>query len=136
MELGAAYNIDPEFYQRHLRFPNRRLAKNESFLLPALPSFQSSILQMSVTTIGHNLTPQHRSVDEKRLRGAGEMDEYLMSLRTGQYRGRNWGPRDSVVRSFAVHDEREFSIQQMITICITRITGGDDCWKGEMTKST
>ena len=136
IDLGAAYKIDPEFYQRHLRFLNPRLAKNESFLLPVLPSFQTSILQMSVTTIGHHVTPQHRSVDEKRLCSAGKMDEYLMNLRNGRGMGRNWEPRDSVVRSFAVHDEKEFSIQQMITICIIRIAGGDDCWKGERTKST
>ena len=132
LELGAAYNIDPEFYQRHLHFPNCRSTENKSFLLPVLPSFQSTMLQMSVTTIGHHLTPQHRSVDEKRLSVAGEMDEYLMSLHTGRYMGRNWGPRDSLVRFFAVHDEREFSIQQMISIFITRIAGGDDCWKGDV----
>ena len=136
IDLGAAYNIDPEFYQRHLRFLNPRLTKNKSFLLPVLPSFQTSILQMSVTTIGHHVTPQHRSVDEKRLRSAGKMDEYLMNLRNGRGMGRNWEPRDSVVRSFAVHDEKEFSIQQMITSCIIRIAGGNDCWKGEKMKST
>ncbi len=136
IDLGATYNIDPESYQRHLCFLNPRLTKNESFLLPVLPSFQTSILQMSVTTIGHHVTPQHKSLDEKRLHSAGKMAEYLMGLRNGRYMGRNWEPRDSVVRSFAVHDEKEFSIQQMITICMIRIAGGDDCWKGERTKST
>ena len=134
--LGAAYNIDPEFYQRHLCFLIPRLTKTESFFLPVLPSFQTSILQMSVTTIGHHRTPQYRSVDEKRLRSASKMDEYLINLRNGRGMGRNWEPRDSVVRSFAVHDGKEFSIQQMIPICIIKIAGGDDCWKGERTKST
>ena len=136
IDLGAAYNIDPEFYQRHLRFLIPRLTKNESFFLPVLPSFQTSILQISVTTIGHHRTPQYRSVDEKRSRSASKMDEYLINLRNGRGMGRNWEPRDSVVRSFAVHDEKEFSIQQMITICMIRIAGGDDCWKGKRTKST
>lgn len=71
----------------------------------------------------------------KRLRSASKMEEYLMDLRNGRGMGRNWEPRDSVVRSFAVHDQKEFSIQQMITICIIRVAGSDNCWKGERTKS-
>ena len=83
---------------------------------------------MSVTTISRHVTPQYKSVDEKRRHFAGKMDEYLLGLRNGWwYKGRNWEPSDSVVRAFAVHDENEFSIQQMITICVTRIAGGDDC---------
>ena len=136
IDLGAAYNIDPEFYQRHLRFLIPRSTKNESLFLPVLPSFQTLILQMSITTVGHHRTHQYRSVDGKRLRSASKMDEYLMNLRNGRGMGRDWEPRDSVVRSFAVHDEKEFSIQQIITICMIRIAGGDECWKGERTKST
>ena len=135
IDLGAAYNIDPEFYQRHLRFLLPRLNENEHFLLPVLPSFQTSILQMSVTTIGHHRTPQYRSVEEKRLRSASKMEEYLIHLRNGRGMGRNWEPRDSVVRCYAVHDQKEFSIQQMITICIIMVAGSDNCWKGERTKS-
>ena len=83
---------------------------------------------MSVTTISRHVTPQYKSVDEKRRHFACKMDKYLLGLRNGWwYKGRNWEPSDSVVRAFAVHDENEFSIQQMITVCVTRIAGGDDC---------
>ena len=136
VDLGATYEIDPEFYQRHLSFLKPRVNKNESLLLPLLPSFQTTILQLPLTTIGRHVTPQYKSVAEKRLHSASKMDEYLLGLRKGSYMGRKWEPRDSVVRSFAVHDENEFSIQQMITICTKNIAGADDCWKGKNSKST
>lgn len=54
-ELGATYNVDPESFQRHLRFlqPGNEEAISAP---PILPSSQSSISQMSVTTVGHHNT--------------------------------------------------------------------------------
>lgn len=86
VDLGATYNIDPEFYQRHLSFLKPRVTKNKALLLPLLPSFQTTILQLSITTTGRHVTPLYKSVDEKRIYSASKMDEYLFGLRNGSYR--------------------------------------------------
>ena len=127
VELGAAYHIDPDFFQRHLRFLDHDSTKNESCVLP---SFQSSIFQTVVTNLGYHVTPQYSSLQDKRVKAADNMKAYIKGLRTGKYMGRPWKPAESIIRAFAVHDEFEFSIQQLITVCVMKVAGTVDDWKG------
>ncbi|KAL8683743.1 MAG: hypothetical protein Q9186_000377 [Xanthomendoza sp. 1 TL-2023] len=122
------------YCQRHLLFLDRNSTGDES---PLLPSFQTSIFQLSVTTVGRHVTPQYSSLQEKRRKVAADMKTYLKGLTKGECvsqpwdragKGRFWKPAESVVRSFAVHDEHEFSIQQQITIDL-EWDRGTDIWK-------
>ncbi|KAL8946871.1 MAG: hypothetical protein Q9222_006791 [Ikaeria aurantiellina] len=125
LELGAAYNIDPELFQRHLQFLEPGSAMNKPALLP---SAQSSVFQLSVTTVGRHVTPQYRSLQEKRRRVSAGMTTYVEGLIRGECISKTWGrtgknsrpwkSNESIVRSFAVHDDHEFSIQQLISVCV------------------
>lgn len=91
-ELGATYNVDPEFFQRHLRFlqPGNEEATSAP---PLLPCFQSCIFQMSVTTVGHHNTSLCRNVGTKRA-PSEDMAQYLEGLQKGV----DWKPNDSIVQ--------------------------------------
>ena len=131
VELGAAYNIDPEFYRRHLCFLDAPLINNDVALLP---SFQNAIFQLPVTTVCRHITPQYSSVQEKRRESTKQMSAYLKCLRHGGDGGRTWRQSESIVRSFAVHDLAEFSMQQMISIYVVQAgnppASREGAWKG------
>ncbi|KAL8708167.1 MAG: hypothetical protein Q9220_006928 [cf. Caloplaca sp. 1 TL-2023] len=80
LELGAAYSIDPELFRRHLQFVQPVSAMFKPVLLP---SAQSSIIQLSVTTVGRHVTPQYTSLQDKRRRVAADMATYLKGLARG-----------------------------------------------------
>lgn len=128
-ELGGAYHVDPEFFQRHLHFlragsHSRQTAK---YSLPLLPSFQSTILQIPITSVGWHASTIYRDVADKRAAVAQHMAEYWTRLE----RGSKWKTCDSIVRSFAVHDKNEFSIQQYVTVYVSTKSSKDDNWKGK-----
>lgn len=122
-ELGSKYNIDPEFFHRHLSFLQDNQLESHT---PAytLPSHQSTITQISVISVGSQEDSWRADRKSQRLESKIKMDEYLHDLKVG----RGWGPGHSIVRSYTVHDSKEFSIQQLVTVYIARVVKTSDKW--------
>ena len=124
-ELGARYKIDPEFFHRHLSF----LSNDQHNFRPTpfvLPSSQSTIFQLTVTSIGVQESRRHTSTHLDRIDLTKKMEAYLHSLKIGQ----GWRCRESVVRSFNTHSEKEFSIEQAVTVYVASTDKETERWLG------
>jgi hypothetical protein len=82
---------------------------------------------MSLTSVGWQEHENNADVKSKRSDAANKMKTYLHSLRVGQ----GWHCGNSIVRSFALHDEQQFSIEQTVTVYVARIDKTIDRWIGE-----
>ncbi|KAK8099619.1 uncharacterized protein PG998_012860 [Apiospora kogelbergensis] len=121
LEIGSAYRLDPEFFQRHLDFLHRSRRPKQS-LVSRIPSSQKAILRLSITTVGRLDRSLFKDINKARTEASRRMEAYLRSLKAYQH---NSG--DSIVRTFAMHDLKEFSIEQMATIIICK-KPKDNAW--------
>jgi hypothetical protein len=124
-ELGARYNVDPEFFHRHLSF----LARDESMSNDptfTLPSFQRTIFQMTVTSIGVHNVPFNGNIEVQRALTEAQMENYTRTLQQGT----TWRPKQSVVRSYSLYDKTHFSIEQNLTIYVSVLDQETKRWIG------
>jgi hypothetical protein len=91
-----------------------------------LPSSQTTIFQMSLTSVG-TLGSPYAHVSLKRADAAAQMETYLQNLKIGQ----GWKCGDSIVRSFHVQDEYRFSIEQKVTVYVANIDKLTERWIGK-----
>lgn len=115
--VGSLCSVDPEHYQRHLRY----LARQPYFSVPPLPSAAENIITLRFVTLGfrHPTGSSQRHIDRLRSDGIKDMDTYFHNLKRNRETQVKIG--DSIVRRYSVHDERYFSIEQEISISINRI---------------
>jgi hypothetical protein len=122
--IGSKFDIDPEFFCRHLEFEQLQRAPTH-FFMSSLPS-AGEIIRIRMTSIlsrdDFHFQPAHTITD---LRNSCKvhMAEYLNNL----VKSLNVSVSESIVRRFSVHDKQHFSIEQMVTICVTYNTQG---WMG------
>ncbi|TPX13843.1 uncharacterized protein E0L32_005787 [Thyridium curvatum] len=122
--LGAFFNIDPRFFNRHLEyFWHSRPLK--LFPSPSLPSASFGIIRLRLVTLGeHKETGKgHTRSTVKTMRSMSElaMEEYLHDL-TREYMLQ---AGNSIVRAFNVHSTKYFSIEQEVTVTVKSVpTGG------------
>lgn len=124
-ELGARYKIDPEFFHRHLSF----LSNDQHNFRPkpfVLPSSQSTIFQLTMTSVGVQESRRHTGTNLDRIDVTKRMEAYLHNLKIGQ----GWRCRKSVVRSFNTHSENEFSIEQAVTVYVASTDKKAERWLG------
>ncbi|KAJ5406073.1 hypothetical protein N7465_007357 [Penicillium sp. CMV-2018d] len=114
LAIGATYQVDPEFFRRHLDFcPGLR----DHYLLPSLPSTSQTALTLRVTTIGASIAKfktvsEQNTIETLREENRLRVNDYRESLRG--FTQMNLG--DSIVREFSVHDSQQFSIEQDISL--------------------
>lgn len=121
---GSKFDIDPEFFLRHLYFPQAPGAIDHHYL-PSLPS-ASDIIQLRVITIGEwNDSRFTQSLDQLRRDCTASMEGYLDNLAVG----RHMSTCSSIARQFHVHDRRHFTIEQTISISLDQSTRG---WIGTL----
>lgn len=125
-DIGATYKVDPDFFDTHLSFMFEDHAScrvHPSFY--TLPSRQQATLQLSIQSIGGG-----ESVREdwhtRRQRFTAEMGSYMHRLRMGD----GWEAFSSVIRGLEVHDKYRFSLEQFVTVQISRDPAEGDHWKG------
>ena len=123
-ELGCRYSIDPEFFSRHLSFWSSGPYKASQIL----PSTQRTIFQTAISSIGEHENMSYESIASKRSSFVSEMGKYLHKLAMGK----GWKSYDSIVRKVHVHDDRYFSIEQMLTILITKNKRNPEKWIGTL----
>lgn len=112
--VGAKFFVDPEFFLRHLDGLDARRTSDT----PYLPSLAASgqIVHLRIPTIGSwNDHAATSSVRELR-----ENCEKSMSTYTDQLFPRdNIDPCYPIVRRFIVHDKHNFTIEQLISLCVS-----------------
>jgi hypothetical protein len=115
--VGSLCSVDPEHYQRHLRY----VARQSYFSVPSLPSAAENIITLRFITLGfrHPTGSSQGHIDRLRSDGIKDMDTYLHHLKINRDAHVKVG--DSIVRRYSVHDETHFSIEQEISISINRI---------------
>ncbi|KAF2010915.1 hypothetical protein BU24DRAFT_427104 [Aaosphaeria arxii CBS 175.79] len=113
-QIGARFRIDPEVFYRHLSFfhHHQALLRQSPFVLP---SSQTSIFHLTLTTVGHYDAPVGESVSKIRSTAARGMGKYLSSLK-----GSHWKTGNSIVRAFDVHSESIFSLEQLVTVYVSQ----------------
>jgi hypothetical protein len=127
-KLGCYYGIDPEFYHRHLNFlrpnffPSVEVAGHSPSLV--LPSSTSTIFQLTYVSVGAEENRSHIGLARIQKQTDEHMQRYLQDLRNGG----QWRPEDSVVRSYCVHGQNHFSIEQRLTVYAAKQRLDPDHW--------
>lgn len=124
-ELGSQCNIDPEFLHRHLSFLVHGAEKQQRMSF-VLPSSQRTIFQMPLTSVGMQANASH-NLSATRAKASAEMETYLHNLRVGH----GWECGNSVVKEFTIHDEQLFSIEQKVTVYVSRVDKLSERWIGQ-----
>ena len=111
--LGAMYNINPLFYQRHLEYL-WSTAPLKLFSSPSLPSAAFNTIRFRIFSVGETDVGSNSLVESLRENGEKSMANYLHDLRceVGLQSG------TSIVRAFNIHDIRYFSIEQEVTATV------------------
>lgn len=125
--LGATYHIDPEYYQRHLDFRST-IGRLNHFSLPPLPSSTTYITKLRYITIcqsNRRGTSDQGVIDSLRFDGKKAFERYMHSLNQSIEKGIGIG--NSIVRAYNVHDDIHSSIEQDISIYVSRTTSGPIC---------
>ncbi|KAF2815317.1 uncharacterized protein BDZ99DRAFT_435597 [Mytilinidion resinicola] len=122
LAIGESYQLDPEFFQRHI---DSSISRQDNFSSPPLPSASTLMIKLRITTLG--VSPQtSKSLDEQwnlenlRLQNAKPMNDY--HHKTKKLSDSKLG--DSILRECSVHDFQHFSIEQDISIHVIKT------WKG------
>lgn len=128
--IGAACHTDPEMFNSHLVFRWHR----KYFSHPTIHFTSEPIIRLRVTTIGsreqNSYGSNQKFVDELRIDGIKAMQEYEADLKEPSYlKARSYlKDGDSIVRGYAVLDEKHFIVEQELSICLNYV---GSCWVGE-----
>lgn len=136
--IGARYDIDVEFFARHME-QSLRSAPERSLIFRTLPSDQK-FPRLKITTMG-SLRPVRSSpgplygrvsqdvTDRLRTQLLAKLKQCADFLRDPS----TISTGDSMMRSFFVHDEVNFSFDQYISICVKK-TGSK--WIGRQNQAS
>ncbi|KAI0483540.1 hypothetical protein F4859DRAFT_473212, partial [Xylaria cf. heliscus] len=119
--LGARFEIDPEYFHRHLIFASRSTkSPAKRTVTQILPSCLGDMVSLQVTTIasrhaGDSAITQ-ASLDDLRRRTSSEMGSYMEKLASLNHPSVAAG--DSVVREFSLHGPDYFSLEHTVSIAI------------------
>ncbi|QKX62995.1 uncharacterized protein TRUGW13939_10163 [Talaromyces rugulosus] len=118
--IGALCRTDPQYFNTHLRFRCRR----GYYSTPTLRSGLENIITLRFVTLGSREDRfgqcDQDQVDALRLGGERDMGKYEHDLMVGN--GLEAG--DSIVRSFSVLDDKNFFIEQEMSICLHKYEEG------------
>lgn len=104
-KVGAAYNISPVLYQRHMHYLTvNQLARGSLYAMPVLPSFSTNttIFQLNVTTILHNRSPR---LPEDRPGDVGDLRQWCAEQLRRYHRKLahcQAAPGDSIVQQYSL----------------------------------
>ncbi|KAH1982797.1 hypothetical protein KXW88_003989 [Aspergillus fumigatus] len=116
LTIGATYQVDPEFFRRHLDF---RHGLRDHYSLPSLPSTLSTALTLRVATIGASVAKTKTDSEQDTIEILREENK----LRLNEYREKlksltQMKLGDSIVRDLSIHDLQQFSIEQDISLYV------------------
>lgn len=121
--LGSKYNIDPEFFRRHMDFLSANIDRH-AYSFPSLASSSDNIFRLCVSTILHRDDFGGQDLQSQRARQATQLGTY----KTQQLGSVKVCCGDSLVREYSTICSRFSVIEQWISIYVTKTDRG---WAGK-----
>lgn len=121
--IGSKYNIDPEFFRRHMDYLSASVERH-SYSFPSLASSSNNIFRLCVSTILHRDDFGGQDLQSQR---SGQSNE-LASYKIQQLGSTRVSCGDSVVREHSTVCSSFSVIEQWISLCITKTNGS---WAGK-----
>ncbi|KAF7506835.1 hypothetical protein GJ744_011181 [Endocarpon pusillum] len=126
--IGASYDVDPEFFRRHLAFLTTSSDDSNQDGASKMPSSSANMFHFRLPTIGSYTGPVHTR-GAQTLGGLRDMMQASMNLCRHKLRiGAGWKTGDSIVRQYNVHDIDQFSIEQAVTVYFSRLRHSSEHW--------
>jgi hypothetical protein len=126
--IGALYDVDPEFFRRHLDFLTTSDGYSHQDGASKLPSSLSNTFQFRFPTVGSYIGPARQrgaqTLTDLREAARASMSTYNHKLRIGA----GWKTGDSILRQYNVHDMDRFSVEQAVTVYFSRLRPSPDHW--------
>lgn len=128
--IGALYDVDPEFFLRHVK--GLRASNDVDHIdgVSDLPSSTSSIFQFRISTPGSFTGPVDRShpvaLSDLRYQAQEVTRRYLHQIAASPP-----CPGEAVLRGITIHDEENLNIEQIVTVYFSRLRVSPDRWLGE-----
>ncbi|CCF33242.1 hypothetical protein CH063_05468 [Colletotrichum higginsianum] len=117
--IGSKYNIDPEFFKRHMDFLSASIDRH-AYSFPSLTSSSDKIFRLCVSTLFHRDDFGGQDLQSQRAHQAKE----LVAYRVQQLGSNKVGCGDSLVREYSTICSRFSVIEQWISLCITKTDAG------------
>lgn len=120
LQLTQSHRIDPEFWRRHF---SQIKHSTTSFEDTKVPSSTCNIIQLRYWTIGSrggSVSSSNISSSLLRKQEKALMEIYKDGLSSSVSPGILWKTGDSIVRRYEVHDQQYFSVEQVLSIYLTR----------------
>lgn len=121
--IGSKYNIDPEFFRRHMEYLSVSIDRH-AFSFPSLPSSSNNIFRLCVSTILHRDGFGGQDLQSQRSDQSTELGIYkIQQLGSTKVRC-----GDSLVREYSTLCSCFSVIEQWISLCTTKTDQG---WAGK-----
>lgn len=121
--IGSKYNIDPEFFRRHMDFLSASIDRH-AYSSPSLSSSSNNIVRLCVSTLLHR---DDFGGQDLQLQRSDQLNE-LGTYKTQQLGSTKVCCGDSLVREYSTVCSCFSVIEQWISLCITRTEQG---WAGK-----
>jgi hypothetical protein len=121
--LGSKYNIDPEFFRRHMDFLSVSTERH-AYSLPSLVSSSNNIIRLCVSTLFQRDDFGGQDLRSQRL----DQSTKLAAYKVQQLGSTKVCCGDSLVREYSTLCSRFSLVEQWISLCITKVNGG---WAGK-----
>ena len=129
-QIGSQLNIDPDMWRRHLSYLGTSRSTND-FSQPQSFSSQN-IFRLCISSAGTRGVlkhpPSRKDLNEDRADAANKMAEYQASLQHNCLKKDDWRLGDSIVRSYNIHDEDLFSVEQYVTVHLIEYDPTSNNW--------
>lgn len=116
--LGSRYNIDPEFFRRHMDFLSASVDKH-AYSFPSLASTSDNIFRLCVATLLHREDYGGQDLQSQRTRHAQELGAYRQELSSNRV-----CCGDSLVREYSTVCSRISVMEQWISLYVTKTDRG------------
>ena len=121
--IGSKYNIDPEFFRRHMEYLSTSVYRH-AYGFPSLASSSNNIYRLCVSTLLHRDDFGGQDLRSQRSNQSAELGTY----RTHQLGSTKINCGDSLVREYSTLCSCFSVIEQWISLCVTRTDKG---WAGK-----
>ncbi|TVY47449.1 hypothetical protein LOCC1_G002771 [Lachnellula occidentalis] len=117
--LGSKYNIDPEFFRRHMDFLSANIDRH-AYSFPSLASSSNNIFRLCVSTVLHRDDFGGQDLRSQRSDQSAKLGVYKIQ----QLGSNSVCCGDSLVREYSTVCSSFSVIEQWISICITKTDRG------------
>jgi hypothetical protein len=125
--IGSKYNIDPEFFRRHMEYLSASVDRH-AYSFPSLASSSNNILRLCVSTLLHRDGFGGQDLQSQRSNQSNELGIYkIQQLRSTKVRC-----GDSLVREYSTLCSCFSVIEQWISLCVTKTDQG---WAGKRSQN-